>query len=93
MTTMLDHAISHFKYNLANKCYMSANLEQYADLAVEALEKRKPMLVHHERTFWTYRHYCPACAEQLRTEFDRFCSNCGQRLNWRDYELGLKYVR
>jgi hypothetical protein len=93
MMTMLDHAISHFKYNLVNNCYQSDNLRQYANLALEALEKRKPMLVDHERTFWTYRHYCPACQEQLYMEALKYCPDCGQALDWSTYELGLKYVR
>ena len=89
---IIDEAISHFKYGVSHDIFKSP-VTEYANLAIDALEKRKPRLVHHERTFWTYKHYCPACAEQLQTEFTKFCINCGQSLNWRDYELGLRYVR
>ena len=65
----------------------------YNSRAIAALEKRVPMLVHHERTFWTYRHYCPACQDQLRIEALKYCDNCGQHLDWSTYELGLKYVK
>jgi hypothetical protein len=61
--------------------------------AIMALQKHEPMLVNHERTFWRYTHYCPACQEQLKVEALKYCDNCGQHLDWSNYVLGLKYVR
>ena len=65
----------------------------YNDRAIYALRKQVPELVHHERTFWTYRHFCPACNDLLYKEALKYCNNCGQALDWSNYELGLKYLR
>jgi hypothetical protein len=89
---VVDKAIAHFKYGVSHDIFKSP-VVQYSELAIAALEKTKPMLVNHERTFWTYRHYCPNCQDQLRIEALKYCENCGQRLDWSNYELGLKYVR
>ena len=29
----------------------------------------------------------------IRIENLKYCDHCGQRLDWSNYELGLKYVR
>ena len=59
----------------------------------KALDKQRDRLVLHERTFWTYKHYCPNCCMLLEREAMRHCSECGQKLDWSNYEEGLKYVR
>lgn len=63
------------------------------NIAIEALRKRVARLVNHERTFWRYSHYCPSCSELLHSVGLRYCNNCGQKLDWSNYEVGLKYVR
>lgn len=65
----------------------------YNNRAIKALEKQVPKLVNHERTFWTYRHYCPVCSVLFSREGLKYCDNCGQALDWSNYEAGLKYVR
>lgn len=62
----------------------------YYDEAIRALEKRVPKLVNHEKTFWTYKHFCPACSVQLFAEGHDYCAKCGQRLDWSNYWEGLK---
>ena len=89
---IIDEVISHFKYGVSHDIFKSP-VTEYANLAIDALEKRKPRLVHNERNFWTYKHYCPACQEQLHIEGLKYCNSCGQKLDWSTYELGLKYVR
>ena len=58
--------------------------------AIQALEKQVPKLVNHEKTFWTYKHYCPTCSELFRVEDLKHCPNCGQRLDWSNYWEALK---
>jgi hypothetical protein len=89
---MSERAIIYF-HELSNRDDTTPEALHYYRRAVQALEKQVPMLVNHERTFWHYYHYCPACAEQLRIEALKYCDHCGQRLDWSNYELGLKYVR
>lgn len=59
-------------------------------LAEMALKKTQPMLVQHEKTFWTYKHYCPVCSELIDKENLRFCDKCGQRLDWSNYWEAIK---
>ena len=68
-------------------------VSHYYNKAIWALQKQIPMKVNHERTFWTYRHYCPACSEQLPREGLRFCDRCGQKLDWSNYGEHMKYIR
>jgi hypothetical protein len=65
----------------------------FTNQAIMALQKQEPTLVNHERTFWHYSHYCPSCASYLEKEGLKYCPDCGQALDWSNYELGLKYVR
>lgn len=60
------------------------------NIAIEALRKRVPKLVNHEKTFWTYKHFCPVCSELLRTEALEYCPYCGQKLDWSNYWEALK---
>jgi hypothetical protein len=85
-------AISHFKYGLEHDIYKQP-VVGYANSAVAALEKQMPALVKHRRTFWYYAHSCPACGVGFNKEGLNYCPQCGQALDWSDYEKGLKYVR
>lgn len=62
----------------------------YNTKAIWALEKQVAKQVYHEKTFWHYRHYCPACQEQLRVEAMKYCDSCGQRLDWSNYWEALR---
>lgn len=79
--TIFDEAISHFKYGLSHDIFKPP-VTRYANIAIAAIERQQPMSVNHEKTFWSYRHYCPACAGQLLIEDIRYCDKCGQRLKW-----------
>lgn len=89
---MSKRAIVYFQ---EQSCKDSTTMEalHYYCRAVRALEKQVPKPVNHERTFWRYSHYCPSCSDLLDRESVKYCSNCGQRLDWYNYEAGLKYVR
>lgn len=59
---------------------------------IAALEKqipKKPM--HFEQPImemsdvWEY-DCCPVCGEEVREEYDYFCDNCGQAIDWSDEE-------
>lgn len=89
---MVDKAIAYLQ-SIGCKNTTSYEETRLTVIAIQALRTRKPMLVNHERTFWKYYHYCPACSELLKAEALRYCNHCGQRLDWSNYELGLKYVR
>lgn len=65
----------------------------YTSCAISALEKRVPKFVNHQRSFWHYSHYCPACTGLLEREGLKYCPDCGQRLDWSNYFAGLKYIR
>lgn len=90
--TVVDEAIAYLQENSC-KSTTTPDGVRFNSMAIRALKKQQPMLVNHEKTFWKYYHYCPACAEQLKVEALRFCDVCGQRLDWSNYELGLKYKK
>lgn len=87
-----DEAMEYFSKGLYNVDF-EPPISRYAALALAALEKRKAMPVHHKRTFWRYCHYCPSCTSYLEKEGLKYCPDCGQKLDWSNYESGLKYVR
>ncbi len=90
--TMVESAIAYLQ---EQSCKESTTAEgvRFNSMAISALQKTQPKLVNHERTFWHYFHFCPNCSEQLRIEALKYCDHCSQRLDWSNYELGLKYVR
>lgn len=79
-------------YFQEQQCKSTTTMEQlkHYNKAIFALLRREPKLVKHERTFWTYKHYCPSCHELIRTENLRYCCSCGQCLDWSNYWEGLK---
>ena len=87
--TLIDEAIDHFKHGISHDIFKPP-VTRYANLAVVALEKMKPRLVNHDKTFWKYYHYCPTCASQLEKEGLSYCPDCGQKLCWDNYWKGLK---
>ena len=89
---MSQRAIAYFQ---EQSCRNDISYETmlYNERAIGALLKQIPELVNHERTFWTYKHYCPACSDLLCREGLKYCDNCGQKLDWSNYEAGMKYVR
>ena len=90
--SLLDRAIRHYEDGMINESFEPIECS-YAHTAVSAMLKRKPQLVNHKRTFWTCTHSCPSCGEVFDKEGLKFCSNCGQALDWSNYERCLKYVR
>jgi rRNA maturation endonuclease Nob1 len=89
MLTPIERVIAHLQ---EENCRDHATLEHINDnnLAIVALEKMRPMLVNHEKTFWTYKHYCPACSTRFSTEALVYCPCCGQKLDWSNYWEALK---
>ena len=86
---MYNKAIAYFQEQQCKSTTTAAEM-QYCREAIFALEKREPRLVHHEKTFWKYYHYCPSCGRQFAMEGEHYCSRCGQCLDWSNYMEGLK---
>lgn len=38
-----------------------------------------------DRYLWTF-YICPVCGEHIGLRYNKFCSNCGQALEWGDVE-------
>ncbi len=89
---LIDESISHFKYGVDHDIYKMP-VTGYVKVAIAALERRKQQPVIHRKSFWTYRHYCPGCAELLDKEGLNFCNYCGQALDWSGYWEGLKHAK
>ena len=89
---MSDRAVLYFYERVADPKATAEDLHYY-NKAILALDKQVPKLVIHNRTFWHYSHYCPSCDSYLEKEGLKYCPDCGQKLDWSTYELGLKYVR
>lgn len=89
---MSERAVIYFQEQ-SSKYGTTKETWHYNQKAIQALRKQTPMLVNHERTFWRYTHYCPSCTILLEREGLKYCPDCGQRLDWSNYEAGLKYFR
>ena len=57
-----------------------------------AEEYRKPMMVKHYTMYSEeYGYYiCPECGATNLREYQRHCSECGQRLKWNFSKMTLK---
>lgn len=53
-------------------------------IALNCIEKRRPMLVDTRKTQWGERDFCPACGCVIENSHSRFCVRCGQALDWDD---------
>jgi hypothetical protein len=82
-------AILYFQEQASKEDVTTEALHYYCR-AVKALDKQVPKPVRHEKTFWTYKHYCPGCQEQFDTEALKYCPDCGQALDWSNYWEALK---
>lgn len=66
---------------------------------LDALFYRAPMRVTEIRVFRfafseTGYPVCPRCGRTMEREYMSFCSRCGQRLDWENYEhAGITYAR
>lgn len=89
MLTPIERVIAHLQ---EENCKGTTSFQHMNDnnIAIVALEKMRPMLVNHEKTFLTYRHYCPECCCSLLTEGVLYCPYCGQKLDWSNYWEALK---
>lgn len=86
---MSQRAIAYFQEQSCKDNTTTEALHYYCR-AIKALEKQVQKPVNHEKTFWTYKHYCPSCSELLRIENLKYCPYCGQRLDWSNYWEALK---
>ena len=86
-----EEAIKHFK-SLQKRYTKEHNgrMCEKVNLALEALEKqipKKPLHMHKN-------YYCPICKEDgwmlwddaIPNDMDKYCSKCGQAIDWRDAE-------
>lgn len=85
-------AIKHLS---SNEIYTD-DWEEAILIAKEALEKqipKKPQIKEFpdedeesgDRYLWTF-YICPVCGEHIGLRYNKFCSNCGQALDWSDSE-------
>lgn len=86
---LIREAIAHYSYGVTHDIFKPP-VAKYANLAIVALKKMEAKQVNHEKTFWTYRHYCPVCTSQLKSEGLKHCNSCGQKLDWSNYWEALK---
>lgn len=51
---------------------------------IPAEEYRKPMLIKHYYVDSKSNIYplCPRCNAATRSDYQKYCTNCGQRLKW-----------
>ena len=71
-----EHKDIHFKEEFPRAIKITESLE----MAIEILEKQIPKDVINKQT--NYIKYCPVCESALLRESDKYCSDCGQKLNW-----------
>ena len=81
----IEEAIGHYKYGISHDIFQSP-VTEYAQMAVEALEKQMPknVIVHEQikggNTAKIYLE-CPACGFcQDERHVMSYCPMCGQRL-------------
>ena len=62
-----------------------------------ANEFRKPMDITECYSYWSislqtqvYYPLCPRCKAATKADYQKYCSNCGQRLRWTDKKLKIK---
>lgn len=87
--TIIRDAIEHFSYGISHDIFKPP-VTVHANLAIAALEKMDAKLVNHDKTFWSYKHFCPSCSIMLPRENMKYCDNCGQKLDWSNYWEALK---
>lgn len=82
----------NFVQDLAENAYLNMCSMEEMKIAIEALEKqipKKPILdIIYPSGIKSYK--CPVCKKGclVRTDlyYPKYCSNCGQELNWSDAE-------
>lgn len=62
-----------------------------------ANEFRKPMDIIECHQYWdgplqTWVYYplCPRCKTATKSDYQKYCAHCGQRLRWTDKKLRIK---
>lgn len=61
--------------------------------AIGALEKqipKKPNQIHdmYENGYPYYAYVCDECGDVIDETKDEFCPNCGQAIDWDDFDMG-----
>ena len=76
--------------SIKNDNNLGGSIPESLKLAINALEKQIPMKVVEERNIYL----CPNCGSSAETDCGddmldyrlNYCDNCGQKLDWSDYE-------
>ena len=76
---------------IKNRCEDNYNLYIAEEMAIEALEKQIPKkpVEGNPDDFWeSGNDYCPICGFAVRVEEykDKYCSKCGQAIDWSEGE-------
>ena len=68
------------------------NRKMYAELAINALEKQVPIEHHHTKVYEVKDNIrlsiCPKCLCSITTnqyEYPKYCTWCGQKIDWSDW--------
>ena len=62
--------------------YSKKEVDEAGNMGVEALEKQIPKLVDTIPGDYTSDYICTVCGETTRFEHQKYCVECGQRLEW-----------
>ena len=87
----------YYHLTVRKPCDASGNANRQAeiDAACKQLSYRLSMPVTHYRRCpansenYTTFPVCPRCRGSLEREYQSFCDNCGQRLNWAAYDYAV----
>lgn len=83
----LECALEFCKKESMLEQYVSDEKWKYFDVAVNAIEKQIPKKLKVEYTSGSgvvnLYYFCPSC-NSFRMESRKYCSNCGQSLDWEE---------
>lgn len=87
-TEAMSSIIFTMHYRVKPK-YLGHSEDENLDLMYELAEKATPMKPKNKFLDQPVRYtnwYCPRCGEQHKNLYPlNYCSNCGQRIDWSDY--------
>lgn len=82
---------NHIEVHSRKEKHFAIKITEALKMAIEALEKQIPMEHHHTRIFEIHDKArisicssCLGCIVTRKDEFPKFCTWCGQALDWSD---------
>ena len=83
----MDYA-SAIKIEAAEKAFILSRIKwgqenaEVFRMAIKALEKQIPKKPSMEFNYEDDDYFCPDCGFTVIEEYDDFCGNCGQKIDW-----------